>query len=103
MSLLSSYLAILSQIPVRHAFIYIIVSSCVLAFGIPTLANNSEPIVLIENQAVGSFLDNDDRNIQLIESNVVDGVELDDNATTNSSDKESVTRKQTDTSRETVQ
>lgn len=84
-----------------------IISSGILVCGAPALANsNDKPIILIESQAVGSFIDNSDHDVQRIESNVVDGVELEDVATNNSTSSERTNlnhNQARDTSRETVQ
>lgn len=57
--------------------------------GAPALANsNDKPIILIESQAVGSFIENVDNDVQRIESNVVDDVELEDVATNDSTSSE---------------
>ncbi|ESA34408.1 hypothetical protein N836_17435 [Leptolyngbya sp. Heron Island J] len=89
MSLLPSYLANLSQTPIRQAVFSLIISSGILVCGAPALANsNDKPIILIESQAVGSFIENVDNDVQRIESNVVDDVELEDVATNDSTSSE---------------
>ncbi|MDV3348535.1 hypothetical protein D0962_14395 [Leptolyngbyaceae cyanobacterium CCMR0082] len=107
MSLLPPYLANLSQTPAKQAVPSLIIYSGILVCGAPVLANsNDKPMILIESQAVGSFIENVDNDVQQIESNIVDGVELEDVATNNStsSERTNLNHNQTrDTSRETVQ
>lgn len=108
MSLLQSYLANVSRTQhVRQAVLSVIVSSSIFAFGMPTLANSNEPLILVESQAVGSFLDTDDTTVQQVESNLVDGVELENLATTThstSSERNNLNNDQAkDTYIETVQ
>ncbi len=104
MFLLPSYLENPSQTPARQVGLSVIVLSSILFCGIPTLANNNEQFILIESQAVGSFLDNDEKNVQRVESNVVDGVELEGRDTTSPSAQANLNHNQTkDSSGETVQ
>lgn len=74
------------QLPLRPILLSVIFSTSVFIVGIPAWANSAAPVIFIENQAVGSFLEPvDSASPQQVESNVVNDVDLETPGTTNRS------------------
>ena len=84
MFLLPSYSVKADQLPLRKILLPVLLSGSTFTLRMPAWANSSA--ILIENQAVGSFLDPVNSNTpQQVESNTVNQVELEPPTETNDS------------------